>query len=146
MGNPTASRKPRNDPNSAHANVAGQSHNQFRNRIAPTISLQIPTYWTPEQAFAVFELIDDLRDAIWQCYNIQLIDEFRDRLKPDLVNCTENEPDDPGLLTFKKTPTRNSEAANGLPHLHCEPSAVHPRIHATANTGSPRHGHRPRPL
>jgi hypothetical protein len=51
-----------------------------------TISLQIPTYWTPEQAFAVFQLIDDLRDAIWQCYNIQLIDEFRDRLKPDLVN------------------------------------------------------------
>ena len=60
-----------------------------------TISLQIPTYWTPEQAFAVFELIDDLRDEIWQCYNIQLIDEFRDQLKPDLVNCSEKEPDDP---------------------------------------------------
>jgi hypothetical protein len=59
------------------------------------VSLQIPTYWTPEQAFAVFELIDDLRDAIWQCYNIQLIDEFRDRLKPDLVNCSVKEPDDP---------------------------------------------------
>ena len=29
-----------------------------------TIPLQIPTYWTPEQAFAVFELIDELRDAI----------------------------------------------------------------------------------
>jgi hypothetical protein len=60
-----------------------------------TISLQIPTYWTPEQAFAVFELIDDLRDAIWQCYDMQLIDEFRDQLKPDLVNCTQKEPDDP---------------------------------------------------
>jgi hypothetical protein len=60
-----------------------------------TISLQIPTYWTPEQAFAVFELIDDLRDAIWQCYDMQLIDEFRDQLKPDLVNCSEKEPDDP---------------------------------------------------
>jgi hypothetical protein len=60
-----------------------------------TVSFQIPTYWTPEQAFAVFELIDDLRDAIWQCYNIQLIDEFRDQLKPDLVNCSEKEPDDP---------------------------------------------------
>jgi hypothetical protein len=31
-----------------------------------TISLQIPTYWTPEQAFAVFDLINDLREAIWQ--------------------------------------------------------------------------------
>jgi hypothetical protein len=60
-----------------------------------TISLQIPTYWTPDQAFAVFELIDDLRDAIWQYYNIQLIDEFRDQLKPDLVDCSETEPDDP---------------------------------------------------
>ena len=31
-----------------------------------TIALQIPTYWTSEQAFAVFQLVDDLRDAIWQ--------------------------------------------------------------------------------
>jgi len=28
-----------------------------------TIALQIPTYWTPEQAFAVFELVTDLSDA-----------------------------------------------------------------------------------
>jgi hypothetical protein len=66
-----------------------------------TISLQIPTYWTAEQAFAIFELIDDLRDAIWQCYNIQLIDEFRGQLKPDLVNCSEhvNCSDPPRPLT-----------------------------------------------
>jgi len=60
-----------------------------------TISLQIPTYWTPEQAFAVFELVDDLRDAIWQCYELQLLDQYRDQLKPAVVNCTEKEPDDP---------------------------------------------------
>lgn len=59
-----------------------------------TISLQIPTYWTPEQALAVFELIDALRDAIWQCYEMQLLDEFRDQLKPAIVNRTEKEPDD----------------------------------------------------
>jgi hypothetical protein len=47
-----------------------------------TISLQIPTYWTPEQAFAVFDLINDLRDAIWQCYALQIQDEYRDRLQP----------------------------------------------------------------
>lgn len=41
-----------------------------------TISLQIPTYWTPEQALAVFELVNDLRNAIWQCYSVQLIDEY----------------------------------------------------------------------
>ena len=60
-----------------------------------TISLQIPTYWTAEQAIAVFELIDDLRNAIWQCYEMQLVDELRDQLKPAVVNRTEKEPGDP---------------------------------------------------
>lgn len=31
-----------------------------------TISLKIPAYWTPEQAFAVVELLDDLRDRVWR--------------------------------------------------------------------------------
>jgi hypothetical protein len=47
-----------------------------------TISLQIPTSWTPEQALAVFDLINDLRDAIWQCYALQIQDEYRDQLQP----------------------------------------------------------------
>jgi hypothetical protein len=45
--------------------------------------LQIPTSWTPEQAFAIFELIDDLRGAIATSSN------------QTPVNCSENEPDDP---------------------------------------------------
>jgi hypothetical protein len=50
------------------------------NRSNPlTISLQIPTYWTPEQAFAVFELIDELRDTIWRCYALQLQEEYRNQ-------------------------------------------------------------------
>ena len=47
-----------------------------------TIALQIPTYWTPEQAFAVFQLVDDLREAIWQCYSLQIQDQYRDQLQP----------------------------------------------------------------
>ena len=31
--------------------------------------LQIPTNWTPEKALAVFEIIDDLRNAIWRGYD-----------------------------------------------------------------------------
>jgi len=58
-----------------------------------TISLQIPTYWTPEQAFAVFELVDDLRDAIWQYYSVQLIDHCRDQLQPRAADLPP--PDDP---------------------------------------------------
>ena len=32
----------------------------------------IPTLWTPEQALAVFELLDDLRDTIWTLYGRQI--------------------------------------------------------------------------
>jgi hypothetical protein len=46
------------------------------------IALQIPTGWTPEQALAVFEMIDELRDAIWQCYSLQIQDECRDQRQP----------------------------------------------------------------
>jgi hypothetical protein len=58
-----------------------------------TISLQIPTYWTPEQAFAVFELIDDMRDAIWRCYAIQLQDQYRNQLQPSATDRPDS--DDP---------------------------------------------------
>ena len=62
-----------------------------------TISLHIPTYWTPEQAFAVFELIDDLREAIWRCYGMQLQDEYRDQLQPHTADRPETatDPDNP---------------------------------------------------
>jgi hypothetical protein len=52
-------------------------------------------------------LIDDLRDATWQRYNIQLIDEFRDQLKTNLANYSEKEPDDPGLVIRKEDSTKN---------------------------------------
>ena len=60
-----------------------------------TISLQIPTHWTPEQAFAVFDLVNDLRDAIWQCYGPQLLDEYRDQLQPAPINQLDKAPGEP---------------------------------------------------
>jgi hypothetical protein len=33
-----------------------------------------PGYWTPEQALAVIDLLDDLRERIWAHYNIRLFD------------------------------------------------------------------------
>ena len=60
-----------------------------------TISLQIPTYWTPEQAFAVFDLVNDLRDAIWQCYGVQLLDEYRDQFQSTTVDRVDKDPTDP---------------------------------------------------
>ena len=43
-----------------------------------TIPFAIPAYWTPDQALAVVELLDDLRELIWAHYGVQLIDEFRE--------------------------------------------------------------------
>ena len=37
-----------------------------------TIPFAIPAYWTPEQALAVVDLLDDLRVRIWEHYNLQL--------------------------------------------------------------------------
>ena len=34
--------------------------------------LEIPTYWTPEQALAVYELIDSLRDKVWLVYSLDI--------------------------------------------------------------------------
>jgi hypothetical protein len=42
-----------------------------------TIPFAIPAYWTPEQALAVVELLDDLRELIWAHYGTQVIDEAR---------------------------------------------------------------------
>jgi hypothetical protein len=36
------------------------------------IDLAIPAYWSPEEALAVFELLDDLRDKIWAHYGLRL--------------------------------------------------------------------------
>src|SRR6266446_5369757 len=50
-----------------------------------TISLKIPAYWTPEQAFAVVELLDDLRDRIWAHYGVQLLDHTATSTVPPTV-------------------------------------------------------------
>ena len=47
-----------------------------------TIPFAIPAYWTPEQALAVVELLDDLRELIWAHYGMQLIDEVREQHVP----------------------------------------------------------------
>jgi len=50
--------------------------------------LSIPGYWTPEQAQAVIELLDDLRERIAGYYQLQLIELYRQQLAPL--------PDEPG--------------------------------------------------
>ena len=47
-----------------------------------TMPFAIPAYWTPEQALAVVELRDDLRELIWAHYGMQVIDEAREQHRP----------------------------------------------------------------
>jgi len=55
--------------------------------------LRIPDHWTPEQALAVYDLIDEIRDAIWRRYQTSLIELMQE----DRVTTFEVDDDD---LTF----------------------------------------------
>ncbi len=34
--------------------------------------LRIPTYWTPEEADCVYQLLDELRSAVWHSYGEEI--------------------------------------------------------------------------
>ena len=59
------------------------------------VPLPIPTYWTREQAIAVFELIDDLRERIWSFYQVDLQELARQQRQPEAVDPVEINEDDP---------------------------------------------------
>ena len=42
------------------------------------LGLFIDPNWSPEQALAVVELLDDLRDRIWSHYEIALLNQLRE--------------------------------------------------------------------
>jgi hypothetical protein len=42
------------------------------------IDLLIDPHWSPDQAMAVIELLDDLRERIWSSYESVLHQQFRD--------------------------------------------------------------------
>jgi len=62
-------------------------------RLLLTIPFAIPAYWTPEQALAVVELLEDLRDLIWSHYGDQLRDEYRERY--GYLSQFDGSPEDP---------------------------------------------------
>ncbi len=43
------------------------------------LELLIDPDWSPEQALAVIELLDDLRDRIWAHYEFALLNKFREK-------------------------------------------------------------------
>ncbi len=42
-----------------------------------TRCLQLPVHWTPEQALAVFEMIDLIRDHLWLLYDHDIQNALR---------------------------------------------------------------------
>jgi len=48
--------------------------------------IKIPNYWTPEQATAVFEFIDDIREQVLILYRLQIMEYLRDE------RCTDFNP------------------------------------------------------
>ena len=46
-------------------------------------TLRLPEHWTPEQALAVYELLKDLADTIWDRYQLVLIEQLRGELEQD---------------------------------------------------------------
>lgn len=59
-----------------------------------TIPFAIPAYWTPEQALAVVELLEDLRDLIWSHYGAQLLEEYREQSASLQIETSPYDPDD----------------------------------------------------
>lgn len=54
----------------------------------------IAGHWTPEQALAVFECLQALREALWRAYGAQVQQAWRDQLAPDHPP-PEFDPDEP---------------------------------------------------
>jgi hypothetical protein len=77
-----------------------------------TVPFAIPAYWTPDQALAVVELLDGLRELIWARYGLQLLDERRAKLQP-FADCLfptsafqKNNPPAEWTTHFCRTPRR----------------------------------------
>lgn len=54
----------------------------------------IPMHWTPEQALAVFECLQLLRQALWEAYGPEVQQAWREQLMPDGPP-PEFDPDEP---------------------------------------------------
>lgn len=69
---------------------------QLPSGLTQGLPFLIPADWTPEQAQAVIELLDDLRDRIWTHYQIPLYDLYQQQRLPfpedDFMPPTGNEP------------------------------------------------------
>ncbi len=57
------------------------------------IPVEIPATWTPEQALAVFDLLDEIREKIWAVYSCRLQDLLQEQQRSSTTD------DDNGFTT-----------------------------------------------
>ena len=62
--------------------------------MKPTVPIAVPAHWSPEQALAVLECLQALREAVWARYGSQAQQAWRDQLVPDQA-APEFDPDLP---------------------------------------------------
>ena len=70
-------------------------HHSAPTALPLTLSFTIPASWTPEQALAVYALLDELREQIWAHYDLQLIELIREDRCPPAHDTHNADPDDP---------------------------------------------------
>jgi hypothetical protein len=72
-------------------------HCQLSSGLQRGIPFIIQEDWSPEQALAVVELLDDLREVIWSRYQIQLQELLREQRcsQPNSESKNINETDPP---------------------------------------------------
>ena len=58
------------------------------------LAVQIPPTWTSEEALAVFELIDDLREKIWTLYHVKLQALLREQYADHGADGSSDAPDE----------------------------------------------------
>jgi hypothetical protein len=57
-------------------------------------TIDLPQHWTPEQALAVFEFLQAMRQALWGLYGPQVQQAWREQLAHD-TEPPELDPDEP---------------------------------------------------
>jgi len=62
-------------------------------RTMPAVSVLIPASWTPEQALAVLELLNDLRDALCAIHGDRIQDMLQQEQGVAAADLQPSEPD-----------------------------------------------------
>ncbi len=59
--------------------------------------LKITTHWTAEEADCIYQLLDDMKVAIWECYGEEII-EMHKALRDEQLNDEDSDPFNDELL------------------------------------------------